>query len=144
LNSGLDGASLFGDETGSHAMSESAQHYHIFETAMGFCAIARSDAGIARFQLPTKSAEATERLMLRRAPGAEPGRAPANVAAVVEAAKQYFSGEAIDFSQVPLDLAGQEAFFAQIYDVLRRVGWGRTTTYGALAKEIGAGPRASA
>ena len=77
--------------------------------------------------------------MRRRASGAEPGAPPADVAAVVEAAKRYFAGEEMDFSQVPLDLAGQDAFFAQIYDALRRVGWGRTTTYGALAKEVGAG-----
>ena len=120
-------------------MSQDAQRYHVFETAMGFCAIAWSDAGVARFQLPTKSAEATERLICRRAPGAEPGAPPEGVAAVVEAAKRYFAGEEIDFSQVQLDLAGQDAFFAQIYGALRRVGWGRTTTYGALAKELGAG-----
>lgn len=41
-------------------------HYHIFETARGFCGIAWSDAGITRFQLPTRSAESTERLLLRR------------------------------------------------------------------------------
>ena len=120
-------------------MSAAIQHYHVFETAMGFCAIAWSDAGVARFQLPTKSAEATDRLMRRRAFGAEPGAPPEAVAAVVEAAKRYFGGEEIDFSQVPLDLAGQDAFFAQIYDALRRVGWGRTTTYGGLAKEVAAG-----
>jgi len=28
----------------------------------------------------------------------------------------------------------------RIYAAARRVGWGRTITYGALAKEIGAGP----
>jgi methylated-DNA-[protein]-cysteine S-methyltransferase len=143
LNSGLDGASLLGDETGSDAMSESAQHYHVFETAMGFCAIAWSDAGVARFQLPTKSADSTDRLMRRRAFGAEPGALPEGIAAVVAAAKRYFGGEEIDFSQVPLDLAGQDAFFARIYDALRRVGWGRTTTYGALAKEVGAGREAA-
>jgi methylated-DNA-[protein]-cysteine S-methyltransferase len=120
-------------------MSESAQQYHVFETAMGFCAIAWSDVGIARFQLPTKSADATDRLMRRRAFGAEPGAPPEDIATVVEAAKRYFGGEAIDFSGIPLDLAGQDAFFAQIYDALRRIGWGRTTTYGALAKEVGAG-----
>lgn len=124
-------------------MSQDAQHYHVFETAMGFCAIAWSDAGIARFQLPTKSAEATDRLMRRRAPSAEPGAPAGDVAAVVEAAKRYFAGEEIDFSQVQLDLGGQDAFFAQIYDALRRVGWGRTTTYGALAKELGAGREAA-
>jgi methylated-DNA-[protein]-cysteine S-methyltransferase len=123
-------------------MSEAIQHYHVFETTMGFCAIAWSDAGIARFQLPTKTVEAAERLMRRRAFGAEPG-APKDIAAVIEAAKGYFAGEKTDFSQVQLDLAGQDAFFAQIYDALRRVAWGRTTTYGALAKELGAGREAA-
>ena len=120
-------------------MSDAAQHYHVFETAMGFCAIAWSNAGVARFQLPTKTAEAADRLMRRRAARAEPGAPPEDIAAVIEAAKGYFAGEKTDFSQVQLDLAGQDAFFAQIYDALRRVGWGRTTTYGALAKEVGAG-----
>jgi methylated-DNA-[protein]-cysteine S-methyltransferase len=120
-------------------MSESVQHYHVFETAMGFCAIAWGAAGITRFQLPTKSADATDRLMRRRAPGAEPGIPTGDVAAVVEAAKRYFAGEAMDFASVGVDLAGQDAFFTQIYGALRRVGWGTTTTYGALAKEIGAG-----
>src|SRR3984885_12075538 len=116
---------------------DAAQHYHVFETAMGFCAIAWSDAGVARFQLPTKTAEATERLVRRRASGAEPGAPPEDIAAVVEAAKRYFAGEETDFSQVQLDLAGEDAFFAPVYDILRRVGWGRTTTYGALAQDVG-------
>ncbi len=119
-------------------MSEAAGSYHVFETAMGFCAIAWSDAGVSRFQLPTTSAEAADRLMHRRAPGAEPGLPPEGVAAVIEAAKRYFAGEEMDFAHVRVDLAGQDAFFAQIYGALRRVGWGRTTTYGALAKEVGA------
>jgi methylated-DNA-[protein]-cysteine S-methyltransferase len=124
-------------------MGETAQHYHVFETAMGFCAIAWSDAGVARFQLPTKSAEAAERLIRRHAPSAEPGAPAEDVAAVVESARRYFAGEEMDFSSVHVDLAGQDAFFAQIYDALRRVGWGRTTTYGALAKEVGAGREAA-
>ena len=32
-------------------MSEAAQHYHVFETATGFCAIAWSDAGVAAFSI---------------------------------------------------------------------------------------------
>ena len=31
-------------------MSEAMRRYHVFETAMGFCAIGWSDAGIVRFQ----------------------------------------------------------------------------------------------
>ena len=44
-----------------------ADHYLIFETAGGFCGIAWNSVGITRFQLPTKSATATERILLRQA-----------------------------------------------------------------------------
>ena len=33
--------------------------------------------------------------------------------------------------------------FPGSYAAARQVGWGRTTTYGALAKELGAGPEAA-
>ena len=131
------------DETGRDAMSQAEQRYHVFETAMGFCALAWSEAGVARFQLPVKSAEAADRLICRRAFGAEPAVPPDEVAAVVAAAKRYFDGEETDFSHVRLDLAAEDPFFAQIYAALRRVGWGCTTTYGALAKEVGAGREAA-
>lgn len=123
-------------------MSQATQ-YHVFETALGFCAAAWSEAGIARFHLPVKSAEAADRLMRRRPLDAEP-QAPSNeVAAVVTTAKRYFDGEETDFSQVRLDLAALDPFFARIYAALRQVGWGETTTYGALAKAVGA-PREAA
>ena len=124
-------------------MAETTHHYLIFETAGGFCGIAWSDAGITRFQLPTKSAEATERLLLRRLPDAEAGAPTPAVLETVAAVKRYFQGEETDFSGVDLDLAGQDAFFRDIYAAARRVGWGRTTTDGALAKELGVGPEAA-
>ena len=124
-------------------MSKDMLRYHVFETAMGFCAIAWSDAGVARFQLPTKSAEAAEQLMKRRAPEAEPGAPPDEIGAIVAGAKRYFAGEEIDFSHVRLDLDVADPLFARIYAAARGVGWGRTTTYGALAKEVGA-PRDAA
>jgi methylated-DNA-[protein]-cysteine S-methyltransferase len=120
-------------------MTQAAHNYLVFETAMGFCAIAWSDEGVARFQLPTKSVEAAERLMRRRVPDADPGAPPQDIGAVVAAARRYFSGEETDFSQVRLDLGDEDAFFRRIYEALRLVGWGGTTTYGALAKEAGAG-----
>jgi len=124
-------------------MGQTAHHYLIFETAGGFCGIAWNDVGITRFQLPTKSAEATERLLLRRVTGAETGAPTPEVAEAVAAVKRYFAGEETDFSGFHLDLGDQGAFFQQIYAAARRVGWGRTTTYGALAKELGAGPEAA-
>ena len=124
-------------------MGRTACHYFIFETAGGYCGIAWSEVGITRFQLPTRSAEATERLLRLRAPGAEPREPTPDVAETVAAVKRYFAGEETDFSAVTLDLGEQDAFFAQIYATLRRVGWGCTTTYGALAKELGAAPEAA-
>jgi methylated-DNA-[protein]-cysteine S-methyltransferase len=124
-------------------MGETAHRYFIFETAGGFCGIAWNSVGITRFQLPTKSAEATERMLLRRLPGAEPGAPTPEVADAVAAVKRYFAGNETDFSGFSLDLSEQDAFFKQIYAAARRVGWGRTTTYGTLAKELGAGPEAA-
>ncbi len=124
-------------------MSQTVHHYHVFETAGGFCGIAWSGAGITRFQLPTRSAAATERLLLRKVPGAEQGTPTPEVAAAVAAVQRYFTGEATDFSRFKLDLGDQDAFFEQVYAAARQVGWGRTTTYGALAKELGAGPEAA-
>ena len=124
-------------------MGQAAHNYLIFETAGGCCGIAWNNVGITRFQLPTKSAEATERMVLRRAPGAKPGAPTPEVADAVSAAKRYFEGEETDFSGFRLDLGEQDPFFERIYAAARRVGWGHTTTYGALAKELDAGPEAA-
>ncbi|MDB5522467.1 MAG: methylated-DNA--protein-cysteine S-methyltransferase protein [Rhizobium sp.] len=124
-------------------MGRAAQHYLIFETAGGHCGIAWNSVGITRFQLPAQSAESTERNLLRRLPGAEPGQPTAEVLDTIAGVKRYFEGEPTDFSAVKLDLDGQDAFYREIYAAARRVGWGRTTTYGSLAKELGAGPEAA-
>jgi methylated-DNA-[protein]-cysteine S-methyltransferase len=124
-------------------MNRAAQHYHVFETAAGFCAIAWSDRGVTRFLLPMESAESVGRPMRRRANDAKPGSPPADVAAVVAAAIRYFSGEETDFGGVLLDLDGQDTFFRRVYDAARRIGWGCSTTYGALAREVGAGREAA-
>ena len=111
--------------------------YDIFESAHGHCGIAWTSAGIARFQLPDRNADATERGLLKRLPGASPGAPPPAVAETIAAIRRYFAGEKVEFGDVQLDLDGQEEFFTQVYAAARRVGWGCTTTYGALAKTFG-------
>ena len=124
-------------------MGDARHHYIVFGTVAGYCGIAWNDVGITRVQLPDRSAEATERRLLRWLPGAEPGAPTAQVTEAVTAVRQYFEGEKVDFSHIRLDLDGQEEFFKQTYAAARRVGWGHTTTYGTLAKELGAGPEAA-
>ncbi len=124
-------------------MGQMPHRYFIFETAGGFCGIAWNNVGITRFQLPTRSAERTERNLLRRLSGAEPGAPPQDVVEAVAAVTRYFEGQEIDFSKFDIDLTEQDAFVKQIYAAARRIGWGHTTTYGSLAKELGAGPEAA-
>jgi methylated-DNA-[protein]-cysteine S-methyltransferase len=121
-------------------MTQAPLSFAVFETAAGFCAIGWTEAGVARFTLPDAGAEAAARNMQRKFPAARPGTPSPEIAAVIAAARRYFAGEAVDFSGIALDLDGQDEFFRRIYDALRRVGYGRTTTYGSLAKELGAGP----
>lgn len=116
-----------------------SHHYHIFDTALGYCGIAWSSIGVARFQLPDASAEKTERNLLRRLPDAVPATPPQAVSETIAAVKRYFAGERTDFSRVELDLDGQDEFFRKVYAAARLVGWGQTTTYGALARELGGG-----
>src|SRR5689334_15800641 len=116
-------------------MNQTMSRYVIFETATGFCGVGWNGSAIIALQLPTKSADAAERLLRRRAPGAAPGSPPPAVAEVVTSVQRYFDGEEADFSAVELDLGAQEPFARQIYEAARRVRWGHTTTYGALAKQ---------
>ena len=125
------------------SLVSTAHRYLIFETAGGICGIAWNGAGITRFQLPASDALATERNLLRRLSGAVPGAPPPLVQEVVAAVELYFQGEDIDFSGVQLDLGEQQEFFKRVYAAARRIAWGQTTTYGALAKELGAGPEAA-
>ena len=128
---------------GGNYVNEPRHRYFIFETASGFCGIAWTEAGIARFQLPTRDFAVTEKNVLRRIPDAVPGEPPPEAAAAVADIKRYFQGEVVDFAGLRLDLSDQDEFYTQVYAAARRVGWGRTTTYGALATEVGAGREAA-
>jgi methylated-DNA-[protein]-cysteine S-methyltransferase len=120
-----------------------AQQHRVFETAMGFCGIAWSGAGITCFRLPVQSAEAAERLIWRRIPAARPGEPSAQVQDVIALAKRYFGGERTDFTSYEIDLGEQETFYRDVYALVRDIPWGGTTTYGAVAKTLGAGPEAA-
>ena len=74
-------------------MGQAPHHYLIFETTGGFCGIASNNVGITRFQLPAKSADGTQRMLLRRAPGAKPGAPTPEVVEAVAAVKRYFEGK---------------------------------------------------
>jgi methylated-DNA-[protein]-cysteine S-methyltransferase len=65
---------------------------------------------------------------------------PEALAPAVEQLEQYFAGERTRF-ELTLDYGGTP-FQHSIWDALRTIPYGTTTTYGALARELGAQPRA--
>jgi methylated-DNA-[protein]-cysteine S-methyltransferase len=107
----------------------------IFDTALGEFGIGWTEAGVARVQLPgLDRASLLQRINRDGAQAGEPTRA---IEAVINRIEDYAEGEAVDFSGVALDLSGVPAFNRRAYDLLVRIGWGATTTYGALARELG-------
>ena len=115
-------------------------HYQLFETAAGVAAIGWKRTGIISFRLPAPIAAEAERAILRRLPDAVRTEPAAGIATVIGAAIRYFEGERIEFFDVPIDLGPQPPFFAQVYGLVRKLGWGETTTYGAVARALDAGP----
>lgn len=114
--------------------------YQLFPTTHGIAGIAWNGRGITVFRLPAETAEETRRSIRRRVPDAAEGTPPVAVASVIQAVTRYFDGEKMDFFDVPIDLGHQEPLFVRIYDHVRRLAWGETTTYGAVAKALGEGP----
>ncbi|MBW8744868.1 MAG: methylated-DNA--[protein]-cysteine S-methyltransferase [Sphingomonas sp.] len=121
-------------------MGSAVNHYHLFQTAHGFAALAWNERGVTSFRLPAPSAEETRRALLRRLPDAIETEPSADMAGLIQAITRYFEGERSDFAHVPLDLGRQDSLFAKIYDLVRRLGWGETTTYGEIARALGEGP----
>jgi len=113
----------------------------IFETSYGFAVIGWRASRISSFRLPAKTAAAAENALFRRFPNSISTAPPAFVQSVISDARRYFAGEQVNFSAIAIDLGDQEPLFARIYDFVRGLGYGETTTYGAVAKALGEEPQ---
>jgi methylated-DNA-[protein]-cysteine S-methyltransferase len=116
------------------------QGYIVFPTALGHCGLAWGAKGIKRLQLPGANAAETEKLLMRRVPSLSAAAPDDELRRIIESIVRYFAGEATDFSRTPVDLDGAEPFHLDVYQAVRLIGWGNTTTYGAVAKTLGSGP----
>lgn len=68
--------------------------------------------------------------------GLEPCREPTPTLALAEDwLRRYFAGEKPEISQLPLKPAGSE-FSRQVWEILCRIPYGSTVTYGAIAGEL--------
>jgi methylated-DNA-[protein]-cysteine S-methyltransferase len=113
-------------------------HHHMFATAIGLCGVAWNERGICAVQLPEKDAATTERRLVKKGGSSGPAEPLPSVQALVADIQNYLSGEKVDFSAVTVDLSGIDDLRRRIYEALRGIEFGRTTTYGELAQHIGA------
>jgi methylated-DNA-[protein]-cysteine S-methyltransferase len=112
------------------------EHFLVFETAFGSCGIAWSPIGLTRLQLPEATPDETERRLAGPGRRAWEGQLSPTIAAVVRELRDYFGGTATDFAGVELDLGDRPPFQLALYARTRRIPWGETTSYGALARDL--------
>jgi methylated-DNA-[protein]-cysteine S-methyltransferase len=116
----------------------SAQAFTVFDTPIGACGIAWNAKGIAGFHLPLSTAEATRSRLQQRWKGADESAPPPGVQRVIDRVLALLSGEAIDLTDIPVDLGDAPEFHRRVYEVARTIPPGRTMTYGEIAKLLGA------
>jgi methylated-DNA-[protein]-cysteine S-methyltransferase len=115
------------------------QGYTIFDTGIGRCGIAWSDAGILGVQLPEAREIETRRRLYRLYPEAREQRPPLNAEIAIDGITALLHGESGGLSDVTLDMRGIAGFNARVYAFTRTIPRGETRTYG----EVAAGLRAS-
>jgi methylated-DNA-[protein]-cysteine S-methyltransferase len=119
-------------------MPTQAAHHHLFDTAIGECGVAWNARGLAGVQLPEKDRGQTELRLAVKCHSTSVADVPLWVQGVVSDIQRYLAGQPVDFSGVTVDLDGIDDYRQKLYAALRGVGFGRTVTYGELAKQLGA------
>lgn len=109
----------------------------LFDTALGRCGIAWSDAGVRAVQLPEGDDEQTRHQLRRRAPGALDAVPAAPVRQAIDGIVALLRGEPVDLAAVVLDLRGLPELHCRAYDIARRIPCGRTLSYGRVAELLG-------
>ena len=110
---------------------------HLFDTAIGRCAVGWSEHGIASIQLPGPSDAQLRARVRGRLPDAEEGARPPAIEEAVARIRALLGGAADDLADLPLDMEHVPAFHRRVYEHARRVGPGSTITYGELAARAG-------
>ena len=113
--------------------------FDVIESPIGPLLVAATDRGLARIFFDAEPELHLDRLA--RAFGPRVLRSSRSVDAVRRQLDEYFEGRRDAFA-LDVDLRGAAPFARQVLAELARVPYGRTTTYGELAAQVGA-PRAA-
>ncbi len=115
----------------------SAVCYHLFDTAIGRCAVAWTERGIVAVLLPGRDDAVLQARVTQRHPDACEATPPDYFGQAIAGISALVAGEHRDLSGVVLDLTGVSEFDRRVYAVARTIGPGATLTYGAIAAQVG-------
>jgi methylated-DNA-[protein]-cysteine S-methyltransferase len=113
-----------------------ARGYTIFDTALGRCGIAWSDAGVAGVQLPEAREIETLRRLFRLFPEARELGPPPSVAAAIDAIAATLRGQDVDLADISLDMSAVSPFNHRVYDCLRSIPRGETRIHDQIAAHL--------
>jgi methylated-DNA-[protein]-cysteine S-methyltransferase len=111
--------------------------FALFETAIGRCAVAWTERGVAWVQLPEADDAAIRAKVHRRYPEAREAPARGDAKRAIGAIRTHLGGRMDPMEAVELDYVGVPLFHRRVYEALRRVGPGETVGYGELAARVG-------
>jgi methylated-DNA-[protein]-cysteine S-methyltransferase len=111
--------------------------FALFDTPIGFCALAWGPHGLLGVQLPEADEGATRARMRRRFARLAEGAAPPEARRAMDAIRSLLLGAPDDLAAIALDMRGVSDFHQRIYAIARRIPPGQTRTYGEIAAELG-------
>jgi methylated-DNA-[protein]-cysteine S-methyltransferase len=117
--------------------------FHVFDTAFGPCGLAWNERGLTRLLLPGADHASLAATLSRRAKAWNGESCPDWVGRTIAAVVSYFAGEPVELDAIAVDLGRVDDFRRRVYGEARRLGWGKTATYGDIARRIGEPPEAA-
>jgi methylated-DNA-[protein]-cysteine S-methyltransferase len=113
--------------------------FAIVPTVLGAFGVVWAEAGVVRTWLHERTADAARRQMLRAFPGARDAAPPESIADAMADVVAMLNGSA-RMPSTALDMRTIPTFEQRVYEVARTIPYGRTMTYGEIAKALGEEP----
>ncbi|RXH05744.1 methylated-DNA--[protein]-cysteine S-methyltransferase [Bradyrhizobium guangzhouense] len=113
------------------------QHFALFDTRIGLCAIAWGPRGINGTQLPMGGEQNIRTRISQRHADATEAEPTPEVQHAIDRMTKLLAGEPDDLTDIALDLDGVPEFNRGVYEIARAIPPGKTITYGDIAKQLG-------
>lgn len=116
------------------------RHYCYFPTAIGDCGFLWNEHAIERLQLPEKTLAVSKKRLtdqMKPCTEVELTAAPPWVQDAAQKIQTLLTQGKADLASIPIDVSRMPPFFQKVYDVMRSIPPGQTTSYGALAQQLG-------